>query len=106
MRRVGALLHLPADAVTGLDLGHPRTDGLDRARTLIPQDDRQRALEVAGALADVEVVDAGCLEAHPRLTLARLPERELLEAHDLGTAVLPYDDRLHVVCIRRVKRSS
>jgi hypothetical protein len=95
VRRVAARLHDPADSVSDADVLHVRTDGLDDAGALEPEDGRQRCLVIPGALPDVEVVHARCVETDERLPGAGRRKRQLLQSEHLGSAVLAHDHSAH-----------
>jgi len=60
-------------------------------------DERQRHRVQAGAVVDVDVVDADATEADEHLTGPRLRVGHVLEREHLGTAGLMDTDRLHTV---------
>src|SRR5208337_4984728 len=85
---VGAERHRIGDAVARLEVRYPRTDLDDLARALGARRERQRRRIEAGALINIDEVDADRVLPEPDLALARLRQLDLLELHDLLSACL------------------
>ena len=85
------------DLVTDGDPVDARTDGVDGAGDVGAEEERILQLEVRQPLAhpEVDVIDRHCADAHAHLTRPHLRLGQLLDAKDLGTAVLSNRDRAH-----------
>jgi hypothetical protein len=90
-----------ADPVADRDLGHARAKRCHHAGRLVAEDDRHRQrlllVEAAAPHVDVGKVEPDGGVPHSRLAGAGRRLLDVLEAHDLGTAVRMDADGLHGV---------
>src|SRR5262249_35925892 len=104
------LLRITADGarvgtpVADLEVGHPGPDGDDLAGPLRSRHERQRHLVEAGALIDVDEIDADGVLLEPHLAGTRCGHLHAFPLHHLRAACLVDADRvdhgcrLHTVC--------
>ena len=88
LRRVRAHHARPGDALARADLGHARSDCLDRSRAFLTDGEGHLELVHAAALVDVDEVDADGLDAHQRLTCSGLRRGHLGQLENFRTALL------------------
>jgi len=81
------------------DLGHRAADGMDHARTLMPQDDRLRDRKGLVAHRDVGVADARGDQANQDLVVPNIFQVELLDRHRRVRRPHHRGKNLHHVCL-------
>ena len=80
-------------AIALFDIGHTLTDRLDHAGRFHADAARQRQGVQAGAVIDINVIEAAGAMAHARLARSGLAHLDVLPHHDLGAALFVQPDR-------------
>ena len=93
---VGAERRGVGDAVAGLEILDALADRDDFARAFVAgrEGPRRRRIE-AGAIIDVEIIDADGAMAHARFAGPGRRELDILQTHDVGRAGLVDANRAH-----------